>query len=206
VRQVAEVDRITGTTARERLAARHGMSVEQVAATTDEVLDEVVVDRTPDTDALDEQPRPLDAGEVAAPVVTVEGLVTETMRQGYGTVAAYLAAPGRDLGQVVPWLLDRAERALRAEVARLARVERDRATVPAAAPRVEVTATVPDLDALRQAVRAAEGDLVAAREYEQRAKAGDDKREAHLSSRRRRAAGRRLARAQAALDAATAAG
>jgi hypothetical protein len=78
-------------------------------------------------------------------------------------------------------------------------------TVAAAAPRAEVTATVEAADTLttlRRAVEAAEGDLVAATEAEQLAKAGSDKREAHLSSRRRRAAGRRLVKAQAALAAA----
>lgn len=94
--------------------------------------------------------------------------------------------------------------ALPAEVAPgLAAHTSGRRSRPAAKSRAEVTAQVEgdELTAARRAVEAAQGDLVAATEAEQLAKAGDDAREAKLSSRRRRAAARRLARAQAALAA-----
>jgi hypothetical protein len=51
-----------------------------------------------------------------AAIVTVEQLVADTLNLGYATVAAYLAAPGREVGQVTPWTLDRAERAFAREV------------------------------------------------------------------------------------------
>jgi hypothetical protein len=54
----------------------------------------------------------------APAIVTVEGLVAEALRLGHPTVAAYVAAPGRELGEVTPWTLDRAERALARHIAR----------------------------------------------------------------------------------------
>lgn len=75
--------RTADLTPTERLAARYGVPVAQVTAVVDEVLD-----GTPATDALDERPRPLDAGEVATAVATWGG------RLGDGPAAlAQLDAP-----------------------------------------------------------------------------------------------------------------
>lgn len=68
------------------------------------------------TITADELPEPVE--ETAAPIVTVEQLVADTLNLGYPTVAAYLAAPGREVGQVTPWTLDRAERAFARAVER----------------------------------------------------------------------------------------
>jgi hypothetical protein len=56
-----------------------------------------------------------------APVVTVEQLVADTLHLGYRTVREYVEAPGREVGQVTPWTLDRAERAFAREVESRAR-------------------------------------------------------------------------------------
>jgi hypothetical protein len=103
-REQCEVVDAGVTVATERLAARYGTTPAEVIRLGREVVEETLTPVEP--------PR----------VVTVEQLVHDTIRLGYATVPDYLGAPGRNLGQVTPWTLDRAIRAHRREVARLARV------------------------------------------------------------------------------------
>lgn len=133
-----------------------------------------------------------------------QGIVTRVTKTGAEVAYTTASSAGRvfrKVAKVAELLVEPA-----AQVEAPAVVEAAPVVVAAEAARPEVTATVePAADTvvtLRRAVEAAEGDLVAATEAEGLAKAGTDKREAHLSSRRRRAAARRLARAQAALAAA----
>jgi hypothetical protein len=85
-----------------------GMTPEQVLA---------IAARIAEVEAIADAAEPAEVEETA-PVVTVERLVADTLRLGYRTVREYVEAPGREIGQVTPWTLDRAERAFAREVER----------------------------------------------------------------------------------------
>jgi hypothetical protein len=77
----------------------------------------VTARRVAEVEAIADAAEPVEQ-EVPAPIVTVEQLVADTLRLGYRTVREYVEAPGREVGQVTPWTLDRAERAFAREVER----------------------------------------------------------------------------------------
>jgi hypothetical protein len=77
----------------------------------------VTARRVAEVEAIADAAEPAEQ-EVPAPIVTVEQLVADTLRLGYRTVREYVEAPGREVGQVTPWTLDRAERAFAREVER----------------------------------------------------------------------------------------